>query len=293
MKIITKAVIAAAGKGTRFLPATKAVPKEMLPILEKPGIQYIIEELTNSGITDIAIVTNGEEQDITIKKHFGRSPELEEHLKKNSKGNILEEIKKIEKLANFIFIKQDGPYGNGTPCLCAKNFVKNEPFIYAYGDDLVLSKSKPMTRVLIEKYKKNPGIIMAAEKIPTSEISRYGIPHIKNKDTMEFDYVIEKPLEDEAPSNLATFGRYVLEKEVLEILEEKKLGKDDELWTVDAITECIKRGGKGYIAKVPNGDQWLTTGDPLRMLKATIQYALARNEYKNELKTFIKSIKDE
>jgi len=293
MKTITKAVIAAAGKGTRFLPATKAVPKEMLPILEKPGIQYIIEELASSGITDIAIVANGEEQDITIKKHFGKSPELEEHLKKNNKEDILEKIKKIDKLANFVFIKQDGPYGNGTPCLCAKEFVKDEPFIYAYGDDLVLSKTKPMTKVLIEKYEKNPGIIMAAEEIPMSEVSRYGIPHIKDTDTLEFDYVIEKPSGDKAPSNLATFGRYILESQVLEILEEKRLGKDNELWTVDAITECIKRGGRGYIAKVPAGDHWLTTGDPLRMLKATIQYALARDEYKNELKKFIKSIKDE
>lgn len=288
MKKIKKAVIAAAGRGTRFLPAVKAIPKEMLPVLDKPGIQYIVEELAESGITDIAIVTRGEERDKLYKKHFGDTPELEKYLEESGKTDYLEQIRKISEIANITYITQEGPYGNGTPCLCAKDFIGNEPFIYCFGDDLILSPNKPMARAMIEKYEETDGLIIGVQEIPKEESVRYGMVRLKDEATGEFDYIVEKPEVKDAPSTLAAFGRYLLPPEVIDLLEKGNLGKDNELWMVDAIHEHVRRHGKGYAAKVPDGGQWLTTGDPLRFLKASIEYALAREEFSEDLMLYIK-----
>ncbi|MCD4704568.1 UTP--glucose-1-phosphate uridylyltransferase [bacterium] len=282
---ITKAVIAVAGSGTRFLPATKSQPKEMLPIVDKPIVQYVVEEMVEAGITDIILVTRWDKK--PLEDHFDRSFELEYNLQKNKKLQKLAEIKKLSNMANFIYIRQKGPYGNGTPALNAKSILGNEPFIYAFGDDLVKSKIS-FTKQLLTAYQKNPGIILGAQKVPKNQVDRYGIVKLKSKTKNEVTKIIEKPSIRKSPSQLATFGRYVLNSEILNFLAKQKLGKGSELWLVDAIEEYIKNGGKVYVQEIENG-KWLTTGDPLNYLKATIEYALDRKDLAADFKKYLKT----
>lgn len=282
---ITKAVIAVAGSGTRFLPATKSQPKEMLPIVDKPIVQYVVEEMVEAGITDIILVTRWDKK--PLEDHFDRSFELEYNLKKNKKLQKLAEIKKLSNIANFIYIRQKGPYGNGTPALCAKNIIGDEPFIFAFGDDLVKSKVS-FTKQLIDSYQKNPGVIFGVQKVPKKDVVKYGIVKIKKGTKNEVESIIEKPSVKNAPSQLAEFGRFVIVPEILELLSKQKLGKGNELWLVDAIEKYIKNGGKAYVQEIKNG-QWLTTGDPLSYLKATIEYAFDRKDLSKDFKKYLKT----
>ncbi len=284
---ITKAVIAVAGAGTRFLPVTKSQPKEMLPIVDKPIVQYVVEEMVASGIKDIILVTTWDKK--PLEDHFDRSFELEHHLRSQKKFDRLEKIKKISSMANFIYIRQKGPYGNGTPALNAKSVLNNEPFIYAFGDDLVKSKI-PFTKQLIQEYQKNPGVILGVQKVEKKEVHKYGIVKMKKQTKNQVEKIIEKPTLKKAPSQLAVFGRFILVPEILNILEKQELGKGNELWLIDAIEKYIKNNGLAYAKKIQNG-KWLTTGDPLNYLKATIEYALDRKDISLELKKFFKKIK--
>ncbi|MDD3284175.1 MAG: UTP--glucose-1-phosphate uridylyltransferase [Patescibacteria group bacterium] len=286
MQKITKAVIAVAGSGTRFLPATKSQPKEMLPIVDKPIIQYVVEEMVNSGIKDIILVTRWDKK--TLEDHFDRNFELEDSLEKNKKFEKLAEMKKISDMANFIYIRQKGPYGNGTPALCAKSILGNEPFIYAFGDDLVKSKI-PFTKQLINSYEKNPGVIFGVQKVPKKDVIKYGIAKIKKGTINEVESIIEKPSISEAPSQLADFGRFVIVPEILNILEKQTLGKGNELWLIDAIEKYIRNGGKAYVQEVENG-KWFTTGDPLNYLQTTVEYALDRKDLAKDFKKYLKQI---
>ncbi|MDD4290240.1 MAG: UTP--glucose-1-phosphate uridylyltransferase [Patescibacteria group bacterium] len=286
MQKITKAVIAVAGSGTRFLPVTKSQPKEMLPIVDKPIVQYIVEELVDAGIKDIIMITTGSKK--PLEDHFDINLELEQQLLKTKKLDYLEQIKRIANLANYIYIRQKGPYGNGTPVLCAESVVGGEPFIYAFGDDLVKSK-KSFTKQLIEEYEKNPGIIMGVQKVAKKDISKYGIVGIKKGTKNQIEKIIEKPSIEEAPSDLAIFGRYILNYDIIKILENQTLGKNNELWIADAIDTYIKNGGNAYAKQTENG-KWLTTGDPLNFLQATVEYALDRNDLKNDFKKYLKQI---
>ncbi len=283
---ITKAVIAVAGSGTRFLPVTKSQPKEMLPIVDKPIVQYVVEEMVASGIKDIILVTTWDKK--PLEDHFDRSFELEHHLKSQKKFDRLEKIKKISSMANFIYIRQKGPYGNGTPALNAKSVLGNEPFIYAFGDDLVKSKI-PFTKQLIQEYQKNPGVILGVQKVPAKEVHKYGIVKIKPGTKNQVEKIVEKPTLKKAPSRLADFGRFVLVPEILDILEKQKLGQGNELWLIDAIEKYIKNKGLVYAKEIQDG-KWLTTGDPLNYLKTTIEYALDRKDIARELKKFFKKI---
>lgn len=279
---ITKAVIAVAGSGTRFLPATKAQPKEMLPIVDKPIIQYLVEELTDAGIEDIVMVTRWDKK--PLEDHFDRSAELEQSLERSGKERYLEMVRTIAGLANFIYVRQKGPYGNGTPILSASSIVKDEPFVFAFGDDLVKSKVS-FTKQLVDAYQKHQCPIIGVQKVPRKDVERYGIVKLK-KGTMQIEDIIEKPSVKEAPSQYADFGRMILNREIIDILKQTPLGKGEELWIIDAIREYIRRGGVFYAQEVRDG-AWYTTGDPLNYLRATVEYALDRKDIGKDFKKYL------
>lgn len=285
-KRVKKAVIAVAGSGTRFLPATKAQPKEMLPIVDKPIVQYVVEELVSAGITDIILVTKWDKK--TLEDHFDRSIELEHSLEEAGKLKLLHDIRKISSLANFIYVRQKGPYGNGTPILSAASLLNDEPFVFAWGDDLVLSKTS-FTKQLIENYEANACPVIGVQKVAKDHVNRYGIVKLK-KGTREMEDVIEKPKIEDAPSQLAQFGRMILTPEIIRILQKTKLGKGGELWVTDAISEYIKQGGRFMVEEVKDG-KWLTTGDPLNYLKAMVEYAIVRDDIGDEFKAFLKDLR--
>jgi len=282
---VKKAVIAVAGSGTRFLPATKSQPKEMLPIVDKPIVQYVVEEMVAAGIEDIILVTKWDKK--TLEDHFDRSFELEHSLEQSGKLKLLSDIRRISSMANFIYVRQKGPYGNGTPILSAANLIKDEPFVFAWGDDLVLSKTS-FTKQLIASYNQNLAPVIGVQKVPKNHVDRYGIVKLK-QGTQEIEHVVEKPKISDAPSQLAQFGRMILTPEVVAILKETKLGKGGELWVTDAISEYIRRGGKFMAEEVRDGT-WLTTGDPLSYLKAMVEYALVRDDIGDDFKAYLKNL---
>lgn len=285
MPKIKKAIVAVAGSGTRLLPATKAMPKEMLPIVDKPIIQLVVEELVAGGIEDIIMVTKWDKK--PLEDHFDYNWALINELKKAGKENLLEDIKKIADMANFIYVRQKGPYGNGTPILSAASLVDDEPFIYVFGDDLVKSKVS-FTKQMVDDYEKNGKLMIGVQSVPKKLVSKYGIVKLK-KGTMEIEDIVEKPAIKEAPSCLADFGRMVLNQEIVDILKKTALGKDNELWIVDAIRTYVKNGGI-FLAKPVGDGEWLTTGDPLNYLKATLKYAFARKDIGGELKKIAKEL---
>lgn len=294
MKKITKAVIAVAGYGTRFLPATKNQPKEMLPIIDKPIVQYLVEEAVASGIKDIILVTRFGQS--ALENHFDSNLELEIQLEKNGKKEALEKVQRVYKMANYIYVRQGRhlPYGNGTPLLCVKNLIdKNEPFVYMFGDDLVLSKT-PCTKQMVDYWQKKPGnpAMVAVQEVPLSEVSRYGIYKIKEGTTDRVESAIEKPDPKKAPSRLAQFGRFILNNEVIKILDNNyktnKFGKDGELWLIDALIEYAKTKPV-YAVKLEG--KWMTTGDPLRYMKTMVEYALDRADIGPDFKDFLRTLK--
>ena len=286
-KKITKAVIAVAGYGTRFLPATKAQPKEMLPIIDKPIVQYLVEELVDSGITEIIMVTRFGQH--MLEDHFDSNFELEYQLEKNGKTDRLEAIRRVTQMANFIYVRQGKhlPYGNGTPLLCVEHLIdENEDFVYVFGDDLVVSKV-PCTRQLIEFWKTHryPPAVMAAQKVPKNEVSRYGIVKLKPGSKYELEGIVEKPEINKAPSQLAEFGRFILNAKIIKILKKTPLGKDNELWLIDAIHTLATRE---RVMAAPIKGTWVTTGDPLRYIKAMVRFALKRKDIGRDFRGFLK-----
>lgn len=282
-KKIKKAIVAVAGSGTRLLPATKSMPKEMLPIVDKPIVQLVVEELVEGGIEDIILVTKWDKK--PLEDHFDGSPALESELKKNGKEKLLNEIKKISEMANFIYVRQKGPYGNGTPILSAANLVKDEPFVFCYGDDLVKSRVS-FTKQLIDDFKKHGCPVIGVQAVPRDQVYRYGVMRVK-RGTRHLQEIIEKPSVEMAPSNLVNFGRMILNQEFIDVLRKTPTGQGNELWTNDAINIYIKKGGIFYIKKVKGG-RWLTTGDPLNYLRANLVYALEREDIKDDLKKIIR-----
>jgi len=283
---IKKAIIAVAGSGTRLLPATKAMPKEMLPIIDKPIIQLVVEELVEAGIKDIIMVTKWDKK--PLEDHFDRNFELESSLKKNGKEERLKEIIKLSEMANFIYVRQKGPYGNGTPVLSAASLVEDEPFVYVWGDDLVKSKVS-FTRQMVDDYNKSGNLMIGVQEVPKDQVDRYGIVKLK-PGTMQIEDIIEKPSIDQAPSCLADFGRMILNQEIIDVLKTTSLGKGNELWVVDAIRTYIKNGGKFYAKEIQDG-KWLTTGDPLNYLKAILAYSADRKDINGELVEYFGKLK--
>jgi len=282
---IKKAIVAVAGSGTRLLPATKSMPKEMLPIVDTPIIHLVVKELVEAGIEDIIFVTRWDKK--PLEDYFDHSTALEDDLRKNGKNEAAEKIEKIAEMANFVYVRQKGPYGNGTPVLSAASLVDDEPFVYVFGDDLVKSEVS-FAKQMVDDYEKNGNLMIGAQEVPLSEVSKYGMVKLK-EGTNQLEDIIEKPSIETTPSRLATPGRYILNQDIINILKETPLGKGNELWIVDAIREYVKRGGV-FVAKEIKDGQWLTTGDPLNYLKATFAYALDREDVSKDLREYIDSL---
>ena len=285
---VRKAVIAVAGSGTRFLPVTKAMPKEMLPIIEKPIIQLIVEELVEAGIQDIILVTKWDKR--PLEDHFDQNWALVQELKQAGKDSYLATIDRLSELANFVYVRQRGPYGNGTPVLSAASLLGDEPFIYAWGDDLVKAATS-FSKQLVTDFAAHGCPIIGVQQVPRDEVSRYGIVKLR-PGTMQIADIIEKPSVAEAPSQLADFGRMVLTHDIVQTLKDTRLGKGNELWIVDAIRRYVNGGGVFYAKEVSNG-RWLTTGDPLNYLKAVLAYALDRDDMRAPLLDYVRALSAE
>src|SRR3989338_8507061 len=241
MKKVRKVVIPVAGLGTRFLPVTKAQPKEMLPIVDKPIIQYIVEEAVRAGITDVILVTGTTKR--AIEDHFDRNEYLEEYLKKSGKNTAYKQIKEVAEMANFIYIRQKGPYGNGTPVLNAKEIIGNEPFAVVWGDDIWVCPKKPQLKQLVEVYEKYGDPVLTAYAVDDEGTEKYGILDALEveKSVFQVRNIVEKPGPKKAPSRLASLGGFILTPDIFPALENTKLGKGGELWIVDAIFKLIKK----------------------------------------------------
>lgn len=285
---IRKAVIPAAGFGTRFLPQTKAMPKEMLPIVDKPVIQYVVEELVESGITDIVIVTGWHKR--AIEDHFDYPNELIQTLKEQGKHELLETVKKTAELANFIYIRQKGPYGNGTPVLCARQVIGDEPFVAIWGDEFIYSHP-PRTRQCIEVFEKYGDPVISAIRVPKKDVSRYGIVDAENieKNIFQIKKMIEKPSVEEAPSNLAAHGCYVLTPDIFDALSALKPGKSNEIWLTDAIKVIMKKRPV-YACEIVGG-KYYDTGNKLEYLKTVVEFALAHKDLNGDFRQYLKSLK--
>jgi UTP--glucose-1-phosphate uridylyltransferase len=257
----------------------------MLPKVDKPIIQLIVEELVEAGIEDIILVTKWDKK--PLEDHFDYNWALINDLKKAGKNELAEEVKKIADLANFIYVRQKGPYGNGTPILSAASLVRDEPFVFVFGDDLVKSEVS-FTKQMIDEYNQTGQLMLGVQDVPEDQVNRYGIVKLKN-DSDEISDVIEKPKIHEAPSTLAVFGRMILNQEIIDQLSHTALGKDNELWVVDALRAYINNGGSIKAKKVENGE-WLTTGDPLNYLTTILKYALDREDIGADLRKLIKNI---
>ena len=291
MKKISKVIIPAAGYGTRFLPQTKAMPKEMLPIVDKPVIQYVVEEAINSGVKNIIIITGSNKR--AIEDHFDvPSEDLIKNLIQGKKTHLLEEIEKISEMANFIYIRQKGPYGNGTPVLSAEPAIEDEPFAVLWGDEFIHSKP-PRLAQMIKVYEKFGGIVISGVKIENREdLRRYGIAdlsHVENN-IYKINKIVEKPEPSEAPSNIATHGGYILPPEIFSALKQVKPGKGGEIWLVDAINLLKKAGVPVYTVVIEKG-KYYDTGNKFEYLKTVIEFALEHKEISVPFKSFLKSLK--
>ena len=285
MKKITKAVIPAAGLGTRFLPATKAVPKEMVPIVDKPTLQYIVEEAVASGIEEILIITGRTKR--AVEDHFDKSYELETELEKSGKIAYLEEIQKISNLANIHYVRQKEAKGLGHAILCAKFFASNEPFAVLLGDDVVDAKT-PCLKQMIDKYEELGGSILGVQTVPMSETSKYGIiKGAKIGDRIyEVEDMVEKPKEN-PPSNVAVLGRYIIEPEVFSYLEHTEAGAGGEIQLTDALKAMAKEGN--VYAYDFEGRRY-DVGSKQGYLEATVEFALKRDDLKDEFEKYLRSI---
>ena len=287
MRKVTKAVIPAAGLGTRVLPATKAQPKEMLVIVDKPSLQYIVEELVESGIKDIIIVTGRNKN--SIEDHFDYSYELENTLTKDGKKELLEKVEKISSMANICYVRQNHPKGLGHAILKAKSFVGDEPFVIALGDDIVYNDI-PVAKQLIDNYSKYGSSIVGCQEVKAEDVSKYGIVKpTKNLDdkTVEMDDFIEKPAMEEAPSRLACLGRYLLTPKIFEYLEKTEPGKGGEIQLTDAIVAMMKDGEK-VLAYNFDGKRY-DIGNKFGLLKANIEFGLRNEETRDELLNYLKN----
>lgn len=285
---VRKVVIPVAGYGTRFLPATKAMPKEMLPVLDKPVIQYVVEEAVASGIEDVILVTSGTKR--AVEDHFDDNPLLEAWLKKTNKKEALEQVKRVSKIANFIYIRQKGPYGNCTPIKNAESVLGNEPFAVLWGDEVIASK-KPRLKLLIETFNKYRHPVIAAYPIRKDQTNRYGIIDPKQtveKGVYELKGMVEKPGPKRAPSLLASIGGYIVTPDIFDEIHRLKPGHGGEYILLDAIKMLMKK--RPIYAREIEGE-WLDTGTPIKWLKANLKIALERPDMKAEIKKMLKELK--
>lgn len=287
MQKITKAIIPAAGFGTRFLPATKSQPKEMLPVVDKPTIQYIVEEAVASGIEDILIVIGRYKS--SIEDHFDRSVELEMELEKKGKYEMLEQIQHIANLANIQFVRQKTALGLGHAVYCARNFIGDEPFAVMLGDDIVDSPGYPCLKQMIDLYEKEQCTILGVKEVAKQDISKYGV--VDGEKIREGVYtvrsLVEKPSPEVAPSNVAIMGRYIITPEIFDILEKTAPGAGNEIQLTDALkTLAVKEKMLAYAFQGRRHD----VGDKLGFLQATVEFALQREDLKNDFIAYLEQI---
>lgn len=292
-KKVRKAVIAAAGFGTRFLPQTKAMPKEMLPIVDKPIIQYIVEELADAGIEDIIIVTGYHKR--SIEDHFDQmSAELRANLKAGGKTELLEETKKVSNLANFIYIRQKGVYGTATPLMNAAHVIGDEPFLYLYADDLTVAKPNAFSQ-LLSLYEEFGGSILPCIKMTEdSEFARYGVVggEMIRDDVIKMNSIIEKPGKNSAPSNFASVGGFLFTPEILNYLEDglANLPEGQEFYLTDNVIAPMLRDGHAFYGCLTKGSVRYDTGDKLGYLKTVVDFALADDEVGPELREHLRNV---
>jgi len=289
-RTIERAIITAAGFGSRFLPITKTFPKEMLPIIDKPIIQYLVEECAEAGIEEVIIVVSPGEVTKFEDYFYGSATNIRTLMIRQGKLDRWDKVEKVFKLPKITIMPQDDrlPYGNGRPILTAKDLVENEEaFVVLFGDDLVLSEVSAVKQI-VDFYNEDPcDGVLAVQEVPDDEVDRYGIIKLKDGTKDEIEHIIEKPEVSQAPSNLASYGRYVLTPKIFEYLKADAIGLDDELWVVDAIHEVAKKGT--IKVKIIEGE-WMTTGDPLRYMKAHLKFMLASEKYGADLQEFVKTL---
>lgn len=286
-KRITKALIPAAGFGTRFLPQTKAMPKEMLPIVDKPVIQYVVEEVVASGIENIIIVTGATKR--AIEDHFDAPNEdLVQNLVNGKKAAMLEQIKHISEMANFIYIRQKGPYGNGTPVLSGEPAIDNEPFAAIWGDEFIYAEP-PRLKQMIDVYEKYGGIVISGVRIKKKEdLKRYGIADLEpvEGNVYKIKSIVEKPEPDKAPSDIATHGAYILPPEIFGALRQLTPGQGGEIWLVDAINLLKDNGIPIYAVEIQNG-KYYDTGNKLEYMKTVVDLARQHPEIGEEFNKYL------
>ena len=288
---VRKAIIPAAGLGTRFLPATKAIAKEMLPIVDIPTIQYIIQEAVDSGIEEILIITNSNKH--AMENHFDKNYELEERLKESGKLEQVKMIQDIADMANIYYIRQKEPKGLGHAVLCAKSFIGDEPFAVLLGDDVVVNKEgKPALKQLIEQYSKTSASVIGVQTVDKKDVSKYGIvepskSHPAKGRLVKLTDMVEKPAVEKAPSQLAVLGRYVLTPEIFELLETQGKGARGEIQLTDAIKRLLDR--QAVYAYDFEGKRY-DVGDKFAFIKATIDFALDREDLHDQVSKHIQDI---
>ena len=287
MQKIKKAVIPAAGYGTRFLPATKATPKEMLPIVDKPTIQYIVEEAKASGIEDILIISGHGKR--AIEDHFDSAPALEIELAKKGKDDLLTMVKETADI-NIHYIRQRYMRGLGDAILCARSFMGNEPFAVLLGDDVVYNPEKPALAQLIDIYEATGGSVLGCQNVPQEKVSSYGIvagTQTDNNRLMRVSDMVEKPAVEEAPSRMAVLGRYIIKPQIFDILESTQPGKGGEVQLTDAL-KVLARQDAVYAYDFEG--KLYDVGDKLGFLKATMEYALRREDFGESFKVYLNDL---
>lgn len=289
-KKIKKALIPAAGFGTRFLPQTKAMPKEMLPIVDKPVIQYVVEEAVASGIEDIILVTGAFKR--AIEDHFDvPNQDLIQNLISGGKEKLLEDVKKIADMANFIYVRQKGPYGNGTPVLAGEPIIDGDPFAVLWGDEFIYAEP-PRLQQMTKVFEKLGGMVISGVKIEKkADLKRYGIADLEHVEgnVYKIKKIVEKPEPDEAPSDIATHGAYILPPEIFSALKKLQPGKGGEIWLTDAINLLNKDGVPLYAVVVENG-KYYDTGNKLEYMKTVIDLAMKHEEIGEDFKDYIRSV---
>jgi UTP--glucose-1-phosphate uridylyltransferase len=284
---VRKAIIPAAGLGTRFLPATKAMPKEMLPIVDKPTIQYIIEEAIESGIEEILIITGRSKR--AIEDHFDKSVELELELKEKNKDDLLKLVQDISEMVNINYVRQKEAKGLGHAVLCAKTFVGDEPFAVLLGDDIVYTEDKPALKQLMEVYDKKKASVLGVQSVKHEDVSKYGIVSGEKIGDRLFtvDDLVEKPAPEDAPTNVAILGRYIITPEIFNILEHTGKGAGGEIQLTDALKELA--GQEAMFAYDFEGKRY-DVGNKQGFLEATVEFALRRDDLKDEFAEYLRGL---
>ncbi len=284
---VRKVIIPVAGLGTRFLPATKAMPKEMLPIIDKPVIQYVVEEAVASGITDIILVTSHTKR--AVEDHFDENQSLEDWLKKQGKTDLIEQLQRLSKLANFIYVRQKGPYGNATPVLNAAHLINDEPFAVVFGDD-VYTGAIPRMKQMIDVYEKYRNPVLGVIRVEKNEVNRYGIVDTAAQvepRVYQCRDVVEKPSPESTPSCLASAAGYILTPDIFEEIQNLKPGHGGEYVTLDAVRSLMKKRPV-YACEIEG--EYHDTGSKLGWLRANLKMSLERDDLKDDVRKMLKEL---